>query len=75
MQFKIILESHFFVVDKHTSEIKARIVMGGNKQQDFISKEDASLTTVATKLVLLSCVIGAKEGGDVTMIDIWNVLV
>ena len=41
------LESHIFLKEKRDGPIKGRIVVVGNKQRDFISKEDASLPTVA----------------------------
>ena len=41
-QRKQILESHIFVVKKKCGTLKARKVAGGNKQQDYVSKEDAS---------------------------------
>jgi hypothetical protein len=50
-------------------------VAGGNKQRDYISKEDASLPTVATEAVLLSCIIDAKEASDVTVIDSPNAFI
>jgi len=50
-------------------------VAGGNKQRDYISKEDASSPTVATESVLLSCINEAEEGRDVTVIDIPNTFV
>jgi hypothetical protein len=50
-------------------------VAGGNKQQDYISKEDASLPTIATEAILLSCIINAKEERDVTIIDILNAFI
>jgi hypothetical protein len=50
-------------------------VAGGNKQRDYISKEDASSPTVATEAVLLSCIIDAKEGRDVAVIDIPNAFI
>jgi hypothetical protein len=37
---KAILESHIFVKKKRLGEVKARKVAGGNKQRDFIDKED-----------------------------------
>jgi hypothetical protein len=40
---KEILESHMFLKEKQDGKIKGRTpVVGGNKQRDFISKEDAS---------------------------------
>jgi hypothetical protein len=50
-------------------------VAGGNKQRDYISKEDASSPTVATESVLLSCIIDAEEGRDVAVIDIPNAFI
>jgi hypothetical protein len=50
-------------------------VAGGNKQRDYISKEDASLPTVATEAILLSCIIDAKEGMDVAVINIPNAFI
>ena len=48
---------------------------GGNKQRDYISKEDASSPTVSTESVLLSCIIDAEEKRDVAVIDIPNAFV
>ena len=67
-----ILESHLFLKKKRCGKIKGRAVAGGNKQRDFISKEDASSPTVATESVLLTCIVDALEGRDVAVIDIPN---
>ena len=48
---------------------------GGNKQRDFISKEDASSPTVATEAVLLTCIVDAEEDRDVAVIDIPNAFI
>ncbi len=37
-----ILKSHIFVEEKQDGKIKARKVVGGNKQQDYTMKEDVS---------------------------------
>jgi hypothetical protein len=50
-------------------------VAGGNKHQDYIYKEDASSPTIATESVLLSCIIDAKEGRDLTVINIPNAFI
>ena len=42
---------------------------------DFISKEDYSSPIVATKAVLLSCIIYKEEEGDVAIIDTPNELI
>jgi hypothetical protein len=43
-----VLGSHMFIKLKRERKIKGRIVAGGNKQSDYISKDDASSPTVAT---------------------------
>ena len=75
IQRQMVLESHMFLKEKRDGKIKGRTVAGGNKQCDYISKEDASSPTVATESVLLSCIIDAKEGRDVAVIDIPNAFV
>jgi hypothetical protein len=64
-----------FLKEKRDGSLKGRTVAGGNKQRDYISKEDASSPTVATEAVLLSCIINAKEGRDVAVIDIPNAFI
>ena len=51
-----ILESHIFVDEKRDGTIKARKVIGGKKQQDYITKEDVSSPTVTAEAVMLSLV-------------------
>jgi hypothetical protein len=41
-----ILESHIFVEQKRDGKIKARKVIGGNKERDCITKEGISSPTV-----------------------------
>ena len=74
-QRKQILESHVFVKKKRSGQIKARKVSGGNKQRDFVNEEDASSPTVATKSVLLTSVLEAKENRDVAIMDIPNAFI
>ena len=54
-----VLELHMILKLKRDGKIKVRAVASVNKQRDFISKEEASSPTVATKAVMLSCVIDA----------------
>jgi hypothetical protein len=75
VQRQTVLECHIFLKQKRDEKIKGRTVAGGNKQRDYISKEDASSPTVSTEAVLLSCIIGAEEGRDVTVVDIPNAFV
>jgi hypothetical protein len=70
-----VLESHMFLMEKRDGEVKRRTVAGGNKQRDFISEEEASLPTVATESVLLTCIMEAEENRDVAVIDIPNAFI
>ena len=74
-QRKQILESHMFIVKKKDGTVKAREVAGGNKQRDFVSKEDASSPTAATESVLLSCAIDARENRQSAVLDIPNAFI
>ena len=47
-QKKQILKSHLLLKEKRDGTIKIRIVEGGNKKIDFISKEDTRSPTVYT---------------------------
>jgi hypothetical protein len=75
VQRQTVLESHMFLKQKRDGNIKGITVAGGNNQRDYISKEDASLPTVATESVLLSCIIDAEEEWVVTVVDIPNAFV
>ena len=70
-----ILESHMFLVKKRCGTIKARKVAGGNKQRDYVSKEDASSPTAASESVLLSCAIDARENRATAVVDIPNAFI
>ena len=59
-QRQTVLESHMFLKEKRDGEIKGRSMAGGNKQRYYISKEYESSPTVATKAVILSCIIDAE---------------
>ena len=74
-QKRTVLESHMFLKKKRCGKIKGRAVAGGNKQRDYISKEDASSPTVTTESVLLTCIIDATEERDVAVIDIPNAFI
>ena len=47
----------------------------GKKQRDYISREDASSPTIATELVLMSCIIDAEEERAVAVIDTPNTFI
>ena len=75
MQRQTVLDSHMFPKEKIDGAIKGRAVAGGNKQRDYISKEDASSPKVATEAVLLSCIIDAEEERYVAVIDTPNAFI
>jgi hypothetical protein len=75
LQRKTMLESHMFLKEKRSGKIKGCMVAGGNKQRDYISKEDASLPTVMTESILLTCIIDSQEDRDVAIIDIPNAFI
>ncbi len=60
-----ILESHIFVEEKRDRKPKTRKVIGGNKQCNYITKDDASSPTVSAEAVMLTCVIDTLEGRDI----------
>ena len=75
IQKEQILESHMFLDEKKCRTVKAMKVAGGNKQRDYIAKEDASSPTVATKSVLISCTTDAMKNREVAIIDIPNAFI
>ena len=60
-QRQMVLESHMFLKEKQDGMIKGQTMARGNKQCDYVSKEDASLPTVATESVHLTCIMDTKE--------------
>ena len=59
-----------FLKQKRSGQIKGRGCADRRKQRLHTPKDDASSPTVATKSVLLSCVIDAKEQRNVARVDI-----
>jgi hypothetical protein len=69
-QKKQVFESHIFVKQKRDGKIKARKVIGGNKQRNYITKEDVSSPMVSVEAVMLTCIIDAVEDRDIVVVDI-----
>ncbi len=59
-----------FLKEKRCGKIKGRGCADGRPQRDYMTKEDTSSPTVATKALMLPCVIGATEHRDVATCDI-----
>ncbi len=74
-QKQMILESHIFMKQKRTGEIKGRAVAGGDKQRGHIDKEESSLPTVATESVLLTSIVDAIEEHRTAIIDVPNAFI
>jgi hypothetical protein len=70
-----ILESHIFVEEKQNGKIKARKMVRGNKQQDYITKKDVSSPMVSAEAVMLTCVTEALKDQDIAVINIPNAFV
>jgi hypothetical protein len=64
------LQYLMFLKKKRNGTIKGRGCMDRRKQRAYTSKEDTSTPTVAIELVMLSCIIDAKEGRDVATVNI-----
>ncbi len=74
-QCKKMLESYIFIERKRDGILKAQQVAGGNKQQGYFTKEDASSLTVSLEAVLLMCKVDANKNRDVATVDIPNAFV
>jgi hypothetical protein len=61
-----------FLKQKQDGKFNGRTLAGGNRQRNSISKEGASLPTVATESALLLCIVDTKEEWDVAVVDIPN---
>ena len=70
-----LLESHMFLKQNIDGKIKGLKVAGGNKQRDFISKEEASSPTVSTEDFMFTFLIEAQENRDVSVINIPNAFI
>jgi hypothetical protein len=59
---------------KQLSDIptNTRKVVGGNKQRDYIRKENVSSPIVLAEAVMFTCVINALEDQDIAIVDIPN---
>jgi hypothetical protein len=68
-------EQIIFVEQKRDGLIEAQKVIGGNKQQDYITKKDVSSPMVTAEAVILTCIIDAQEDRDIAVVDIPNAFV
>jgi hypothetical protein len=66
------VESFIFLKEKKDGTLKARAVLGGNVQRDYITKDEASSPTAYTEAVILTAIADAKEERDVATVDLPN---
>jgi hypothetical protein len=59
-----------FLKEKRCGKIKGRGCADGRSQREYMSKQKTSSPTVATEVLILTCVIDAIEGRDVATCDI-----
>jgi hypothetical protein len=64
------LQYIMFLKEKRCGKIKGRGCADGRPQHDYMTKEDTSSPTVATKALMLSCMIDATKLRDVATCDI-----
>jgi hypothetical protein len=62
--------SIMFLTEKRDGSIKARNVADGRKQRTWMAKDEATSPTVLLEALILTCVIAAKEGRKVVVVDI-----
>jgi hypothetical protein len=62
VQHQTVLDSHMFLKQKRDVKINEKTVAGGNKQRNYISKEDASSPTIATEAVLFHASLTPRKG-------------
>ena len=66
------VESFQFLKEKRDRTLKDRLVLGGNVQRDYISKDEASSPTAYTEAIIITCIWDAKEGRYVVSLDLPN---
>jgi hypothetical protein len=67
------VKAFIFLTEKRSGKNKARKVLGGNVQRDYISKDEASSPTAHTETVIITAVIDAEKRRDDAAVDIPNV--
>ena len=69
------MRSLMFLTEKRDGSLKGRTVADGSTQRDWISKDQAASPTVALESILMTCVIDAKEGREVAIVDLPNAFI
>ena len=74
-EWKKVLESIVFLIQKRDGRVKARTVANGSVQRGWMTKEEAASPTAAVESILMTAVIDAKEGRCVATVDIPNAFI
>jgi hypothetical protein len=72
---KCILESLIFLTEKRDGTIKCCTCANGSIQRGYIGRDEAASPTGITESIILTAVIYAKEGRDLTLADVPNAFV
>jgi hypothetical protein len=75
LEKKRAMESLIFLTEKRDKTIKARACANGSTQRSYIAREEAASPTAATKAILITGVIKAKQNRDIMMLDIPNTFI
>ena len=67
---RVCLQYLVFLKQKRSGRIKGRGCADGQKQRDFITKDESSASTISTEALFLTCKIDALEKRDVATTDI-----
>ena len=64
-----------FIKEKQDRKIKVRTVAVGNKQQEYITKEDDRSPTVSTEPIMMKSIVDVEENRDIAVINIHNAFI
>ena len=63
------ISSLMFITEKRDGTIKARACAVGQKQREFMSKDDVAMPTVMLESIFITAVLEAKEERDAAVVD------
>jgi len=63
------------LAEKHTGEIKGRLVYRGDGTREWLSREDTASPTASQEAITTTCVVDAHEGRDMMSLDVPNAFI
>jgi hypothetical protein len=75
MEKRKAMESLLFLTEKRDGRIKGRMVCNGKPTRKWVDKDEATAPTASLESIMLTAIIGAKEGLDVMSADIPNAFI